>query len=757
MADPAFIQDVPTRNQFTAAAAQTIFDYTFPIFDQVDLVIEKTKISDGLTTVLALTADYTVTGVGAQAGGTIVLTSGAAAGDIITITRQVELKRITDFSQEAAFNSKNVNLELNRMVQMDQDRDRDISQALRIPDADVNSPAQDLPVEKLRADKVLAFDPITAQPVAGPSKSVLDTLILQGVSNLTPDPSIIVASFTVAKAISSSGLVGGEVVKITAEGQGGDYLVVIGSAQEDIGVILEFDDQAAFPANTSHLKRLFVGPVNLLWFNADATGAVDVSAALLLANAFQNIIFTEGTYKVSSNLTLTSNLIFNKAAILAPDATFTITITGLISAGNHQIFGTAGLFKTSKVHQTDVIDISWFGLLPADLLTDMSDQTLADNNMLAFRRAQFMADNGIPLGIHRTPFLHIPTGLFIVDDDDSDGVGLAVKSYITILGNGDSSTVRPKDNAKTMDIFSITQDGANSIILDAFQIAGEASTQTNNQNAIVFNPPSTPNIYCYIGRKLTIKEMNGFGISIAGAGLDSSTIEPRFVRDSTFHNFLCTACDRLKLNDTIYRTAKTGFSGAVFDGAGVVAPIINNCQFDENDQFGLFVSNITGRAKINVNRASANGKSGMFFDRCDNSDLSNNYSELNGEHGILVDQCDFANFDGTHVFANSLHGLALFSSSNNSALQVKSFGNSQAADNVSSGIFVGSNSDDNNIQLATVRHLGGANQHKHGIEINDGASGTNLVTNNDLKNSGRTQALFDNGGGTITTAGNRLT
>lgn len=176
MADPAFIQDVPTRDQYTAAAAQTIFDYTFPIFDQVDLVIEKTRISDGVTIILVLTTDYAVTGVGAQAGGTIVLTSGASAGDIITITRQVELKRITDFSQEAAFNSSNVNLELNRIVQMVQDRDRDIDQTLRIPDADVNSPANDMPDETARADKMLSFD-TQGQPITPISTGAVQNLL----------------------------------------------------------------------------------------------------------------------------------------------------------------------------------------------------------------------------------------------------------------------------------------------------------------------------------------------------------------------------------------------------------------------------------------------------------------------------------------------------------------------------------------------------------------------------------------------------
>lgn len=213
MADPAFIQDVPTRDQYTAAAAQTIFDYTFPIFDEVDLVIEKTQISDGVTIILVLTTDYTVTGVGAQAGGTIVLTSGAAAGDIITITRQVELKRITDFSQEAAFNSANVNLELNRMVQMIQDRDRDIAQSMRIPDADINSPANDIPDEVTRIGRVLGFDPFDSQPVVGPTIAELQIVVDASGSELVLPDMAIVTNFGAMQALTLGNLTNGDMVQ----------------------------------------------------------------------------------------------------------------------------------------------------------------------------------------------------------------------------------------------------------------------------------------------------------------------------------------------------------------------------------------------------------------------------------------------------------------------------------------------------------------------------------------------------------------
>ena len=91
------IGDLTPRNQYTATAAQTVFPYTFPIFDQDVLVVQHTVDATGITTTLTLTTDYTVTGVDAAGGGDVELVSGAASNDIITIERDVPVARETDF------------------------------------------------------------------------------------------------------------------------------------------------------------------------------------------------------------------------------------------------------------------------------------------------------------------------------------------------------------------------------------------------------------------------------------------------------------------------------------------------------------------------------------------------------------------------------------------------------------------------------------------------------------------------------------
>jgi len=147
----AFIEDVATRNQYIAAAGQTIFDYDFPIFDQGDIEVQ-------VNGVLKTLADYTVSGVEAQNGGAVTLIVPAAANDVITLERDVEKKRITDYSTRGSFRAKTVNLEFDRIVQMVQDEARKLTGAVRAPSSDQNYPLSLMPDEVIRADKVLSFD-----------------------------------------------------------------------------------------------------------------------------------------------------------------------------------------------------------------------------------------------------------------------------------------------------------------------------------------------------------------------------------------------------------------------------------------------------------------------------------------------------------------------------------------------------------------------------------------------------------------------
>ena len=98
------ISDVEPRVQYTATAGQTSFTVGFEFFNNADL-----KVFNG-TTLLTFSAspadatEYSVSGAGQTGGGSITLGApGATLNDIITISRDVAIERVTDFPTSGAF------------------------------------------------------------------------------------------------------------------------------------------------------------------------------------------------------------------------------------------------------------------------------------------------------------------------------------------------------------------------------------------------------------------------------------------------------------------------------------------------------------------------------------------------------------------------------------------------------------------------------------------------------------------------------
>ena len=145
------INDTAPRNQYTATSGQTVFTVSFEFFENADLKVYKNAVLQTITT------HYTVTGAGVTGGGSITLTSGATTGDIITIVRDIPVKRVTDFPTSGPFNISALNTELDKIVAMVQEREDDITRVVQLSETDTSTTLT-LPIVADRASKVLGFD-----------------------------------------------------------------------------------------------------------------------------------------------------------------------------------------------------------------------------------------------------------------------------------------------------------------------------------------------------------------------------------------------------------------------------------------------------------------------------------------------------------------------------------------------------------------------------------------------------------------------
>lgn len=120
----ASVPEQQTRNQIIASAAQTIFTYQFLILREEDIAVWLTPVGqtpDPTADRLIITQDYTVTGVGVETGGTVVLVTPSTVGDVITEERDTIIKRETDFSVAGQFTAAAINFEEDRDVMISQE------------------------------------------------------------------------------------------------------------------------------------------------------------------------------------------------------------------------------------------------------------------------------------------------------------------------------------------------------------------------------------------------------------------------------------------------------------------------------------------------------------------------------------------------------------------------------------------------------------------------------------------------------------
>ena len=173
-ASTARVQPVAT------VAMQASFDFDFLVEAAADLRVFWTDASAGLTTELTLTTEFTVSGIGVFNGGSVTLVDPSAIeiGDTLTIYRDIEIKRLSEFQLNGEFPSGTINAELRKVFEILQEFRRDINRSITLAPEDTASEFT-IPVD--RKGKILHFDETTGEPLAtisaGPLADVSQAVI----------------------------------------------------------------------------------------------------------------------------------------------------------------------------------------------------------------------------------------------------------------------------------------------------------------------------------------------------------------------------------------------------------------------------------------------------------------------------------------------------------------------------------------------------------------------------------------------------
>ncbi|BAQ87611.1 tail fiber protein [uncultured Mediterranean phage uvMED] len=214
------------RVTYTASGSQTAFTIPFEFFSTSDI-----KVYNG-TTLLTYEATpsaankYSISGTASAsdsayefgAGGTVTLGgSGATAGDIITIIRDISIERSTDFPTTGSFDITSLNTDLDKVYAKLADIDQQSDRSVKLLDTDSIAATVTLPAKATRASKVLTFDSdgdvqttIAATDVTTIAGISSDVTTVSGIaSNVTSVVSNASNINTVAGAISNVNTVAG--------------------------------------------------------------------------------------------------------------------------------------------------------------------------------------------------------------------------------------------------------------------------------------------------------------------------------------------------------------------------------------------------------------------------------------------------------------------------------------------------------------------------------------------------------------------
>ena len=159
------IADNPPIVTITAAEGQRTFNWGFLIQSKDQLVMTLTPVVSnpgGPPITLALDQDYTipVTALNTNDGGAATLTdasfpTGATAGDLYTLAREIPVVRNTNFPFRGTYDAATINFQLNTLFLSLQERERDQARAMTLP---LTDPLESIEVPLNRANKYHAYD-----------------------------------------------------------------------------------------------------------------------------------------------------------------------------------------------------------------------------------------------------------------------------------------------------------------------------------------------------------------------------------------------------------------------------------------------------------------------------------------------------------------------------------------------------------------------------------------------------------------------
>ena len=394
------ISDTEPRIQYTATGGQTSFTVPFAFFANADLQVFNGTSQLSFSSAPTNASQYSVTGAGVSGGGSITLGSpGATVNDVITIVREVAIERTTDFPTSGAFQIDSLNTELDIIIAMAQQLERDLKLSPRVNTT--SSSSFNLTFPDMVAGKVLSAN----AGGTGLEFSVDASGLLTAEANASTSATNAANSATAAASSASSALNAKNAAEAALDTFDDDFL---GSKASDPRVDNDGDalaDGALYFNTTDNVMKVYdLG--NTQWkqltpTSSQQTSIDTVSGSITNVNLVGTAISTGGLsgatsfaerYRVASSAPTTSNDVGDLYFDTSQNELKVYKSSGCAAAGS-TINGTSARFTYNTVSGADAngntlaYDAGFADVFVNGVRMSSSDITITSGNSVVFASA----------------------------------------------------------------------------------------------------------------------------------------------------------------------------------------------------------------------------------------------------------------------------------------------------------------------------------------------------------------------------------
>lgn len=312
-----------SRADYNGNGVTTLFSVPFYFVDPTHLTVLSTVIATGVSTVLTLATNYTVSGTGVSTGGSITMLSAPAGTVRITILRNVPYLQNTHYVPNDPFPATSHEAALDLLTMEAQQINEILGRTVTFPSSDPAGIGATIPNSVARAGKMFGFDSTGAPSVINNAVDV--TAVAANATNINIVSASIAYVITVANNIAS----------------------VITNATNIASIVSVANNIASVITNALNITSINTNATNITAIQNASTNATNAANSATAAANSATSAASSATSAANSAAYIASITSYKMSVLLRSATTTLVQLTGSVLPVSNRSGGTINVNLTT--------------------------------------------------------------------------------------------------------------------------------------------------------------------------------------------------------------------------------------------------------------------------------------------------------------------------------------------------------------------------------------------------------------------------